>query len=387
MKILYLSSSPKMSLTDRCGYCTHIAELIKALEQMGNTVLPLIAGSDAQQNGNSSLINKIRAYLPGNVAEQMRILYDIYFDFKYYSIADRTFLSFSPDVIYERYEAFHRSGIKLKRKYEVPIMLEVNAPLSERDLHYGHRKRKFAHIIEKRTLQWADAIIVVSEFLKKYLMESGISESRIHIIPNAVDTDKFKPDIKGDSVRKKFHIQNKIVIGFVGGIERRHRINDLFAILENLLGKNKQIHLLIVGDGSNKKEYEAYVIKNSISDYVTFAGSVNYEDVPQYIAAMNIAVIPSTGIYCSPIKLFEYLAMGKAVVAPRLNNVEQIVTHEENAYLFDPGDLSALLDSLLVLCENETLRSQIGSNARQIVLANHTWKRNAERVMEVYSSF
>jgi len=385
MKILYLSSSPAMSLTDRRGYSTHIKEMIQALEQTGNTVFLVTGKTNSPKNGNSLFVNKIKAHLTGSIIEKIRMFYDIYFDFKYYFCAKKVLQSFSPDIIYERYAVFHQSGAILSKNYNTPLILELNSITSELDVHYGHHRRRLARKIEKRVLMSVGAIVVVSNFLRDYLLNLGIPASKIQVIPNGVDPNRFNPSINGEFIRKKCRIKDKIVIGFVGGFNKWHGADSLILAASYIIKKIKNIHFLLVGDGPMRGSSEKFVRDSGMSEYVTFTGSVLYEDIPQYIAAMDITSMPSSNSWGSPIKIFEYMAMEKPIIAPRVGPVEEIIDDGKEGLLIDPGNKDQLRDAILYLCENEELKNQIANNARQKVLKNYTWKKNASRIIKLAS--
>ncbi|MBN1351290.1 glycosyltransferase family 4 protein [candidate division KSB1 bacterium] len=391
MKILYLSSSPTMRLTDRRGYSTHIMQIIRSLKRLGHEVLPVFGGVDSIQSQPAvtempGAASRIKSRLPGWLIELFRVLYDLFSDQAYFKRAQKATASFAPDLIYERYEVFHRSGIRLKKKLNIPLIMEVNAPLTERDAYYGKRKRTIAKRFEKHVLKAADAIVVVSDYIKTYLVDSGIPAAKICIIPNGVDAEHFNPAISGSWVREKYQLQDKLVLGFVGGIEQRHKIDFLLESIRLLHKQVYNMHLLIIGDGSKRDQYANFVKQNSLSKMVTFTGAVSYDDIPRYLAAIDIAVIPSTGIYCSPIKLFEYMAMQKAIIAPELETITRIVAHQKEACLVEHDNLEAFIGAILLLCRNEQLRKHLGWNARQKVIAKHTWHKNAERILKIYNS-
>jgi len=388
MKILYLSPDPKMSLSDPRGYSIHMTELIRAFRQIGNEVVAVVAGqpTNIKNKFTPRSARIIRRILPGRIIETTRTAWDIFSDYKSYFQAKKALVTFSPDFIYERYAVFHQSGVTLSKRYHVPIILEVNSPLWERDVHYGHRRRSLAQKIEKRVLLSGDAIVVVSNFLRDYLLNLGIPASKIHVIMNAADSHIFNPHIDGNVIRRKYGIDNKVVVGFVGGFAIRHGIDLLLAVAPEITKENDDIHFLVVGDGIGQDLYEKHLRESSLLKRVTFTGSVSYQNIPHYIAAMDITVVPDTANYCSPIKLFEYMAMGKAIVAPHLETIEHIITHGQNGLLTTPRDKESLRYTILKLSKDRRLRYQLGMNARRMLLEHHTWEKNAERVIQIFSS-
>jgi len=387
MKILYLSSSKTMNLADRRGYSTHIIEMLQAFQENGNDVLPIVAGAAAPAglsvNNTISVKDKIRKYMPGSFVENIRILYDLYYNTRYYFRIKDAVQTFNPDFIYERYLLYHHAGTILSKKYNVPIILEFNSPITERNVHYGYRSRTLARRVEKKALMSGDAIVVVSGYLKKYLLDSGIEDGKIHVIPNAVNCDRFRPEIDGLLLKKKYGIMDKIVVGFVGGFSLWHGIDTLLEAAVEIIQEIKNIHFLLVGEGNMLNTSEKFVRDNGISEYVTFSGSIPYENIPQYIAAMDITTMPSSNKYGSPIKIFEYMAMQKPVIAPNIEPVQEVITKDREGLLITPGDKRELRDAIIYLCTHAKSAIQMAERAHQKVLKNYTWQRNAEKIVQL----
>jgi len=139
--------------------------------------------------------------------------------------------------------------------------------------------------------------------------------------------------------------------------------------------------VLVVGDGPARSALEVLAGDLALGDRVRFTGVVAREKVPELVAAFDIALQPAVVAYASPLKLFEYLALAKVIVAPRQPNIEEVLTDEENALLFDAGDPDALGRTLTRLCADPALRARIAAGAgATIERQGLTWYRNAERV-------
>ena len=372
----------------RSGYSTHMQEMILAFEQTGNSVFPLIGMNRQPSKLNRAASRKggLRRLFPGYLIEKLSVAYQMWFDRKYTAYAQNQSKAFSADFIYERYIPYHRSGIRLKQRLKVPLVLEVNAPLSELNVHYGRRKRIFAQRIENAVFSAADAIVVVSDVLKQSLSQSGIDASKIHVIHNAADCDRFYPEIDGRPVREKYGIADQIVIGFVGAFSRWHGVDALLEAARLVVRENKRIHFLLVGDGPMRESAEKFVRAHGLSNFATFTNRIPNQQIPGHIAAMDIAIMPSSNHYGSPIKIFEYMAMAKPVIAPNVKPVQEIITHGYTGMLVDPGDAVQIADAISELCDNSALRIMLAELGRQHVQAHHTWKKNAERVLEIVSA-
>ncbi|HAK52024.1 MAG TPA: hypothetical protein DCM54_09010 [Gammaproteobacteria bacterium] len=149
----------------------------------------------------------------------------------------------------------------------------------------------------------------------------GVDPKKIHVLPNAADADTFGPNRFQQSIRPRLGIpENEVVLGFIGWFVSWHNFDLLIEALGRV--KDEGATLLLVGDGDLKEELESLAIQHGCLDDIVFTGSVPYTEIPEYINAMDICIIPGSNQYRSPIKLFEYMCMGKAVVAPRLEPIE-----------------------------------------------------------------
>jgi len=149
---------------------------------------------------------------------------------------------------------------------------------------------------------------------------------------------------------------------------------------------DRELHLLLVGDGPAKEALEAHAARLGVRERCTITGIVKREELTGYLAAFDIALQPSVVAYASPLKLFEYLAMGLPVVAPGTPNIREILTDGASGLLFDPDDPASFKSAALRLCEDDELRARLGRDARQLILdRGFTWESNARRVVRLFS--
>jgi glycosyltransferase involved in cell wall biosynthesis len=191
----------------------------------------------------------------------------------------------------------------------------------------------------------------------------------------------FHPAIDGQEVRKRLGIERKTVIGFTGILRPWHGLDLLLQAFRQICQTRSNLHLLIVGDGPIRCDLETTVANNGLSGKVTITGRQLHETVRYFIAAMDIAVSPLSTFYASPMKIIEYMAMGKALVAPNTPNIRDIVTHEEDGLLFRPQKVDDLTEKLLVLIRYCDLRTRLGLKARTKIESRYTWLQNAKHVV------
>jgi glycosyltransferase involved in cell wall biosynthesis len=238
------------------------------------------------------------------------------------------------DFVYERYTLFHYAGIALAKAHRLPHVLEVNAPLCyEKEKMAGLEMKGLAETLEQRIFTESDRVAVVSETLRDFVATRGVPAAQILLTPNGIDPESFHaaPETAAQ-VRRRYQIPtDQCVIGFVGSLKSWHGTNTLIDALAHL--RRYPVHLLLVGDGPEKARLMAQVAALDLNALVTFTGDVTHDQIPAHIAAMDITCAPygeQENFYFSPIKIFEYMAVGKAVVAGNIGQVANLVQHEEN---------------------------------------------------------
>jgi glycosyltransferase involved in cell wall biosynthesis len=227
-------------------------------------------------------------------------------------------------------------------------------------------------------------LIAVSESLSSQLQKAGVKHDLIRVLPNAANPGLFHMNLDGKPVRDRFNLDGRFVIGFVGTFKQWHGVDFLLSAFGDLHRADPSTHLLLVGDGPLRQGFEEEVRKMGLQQGVTFTGGVAHEDVPQYLAATDVAVAPypaNDQFYYSPIKLFEYMAAGRAVVASRIGQVAEIVADGATGLLFEPGDRGGLVNCLRRLQKDGALRNELGRRA-SAACSEHTWSGNAARVID-----
>jgi glycosyltransferase involved in cell wall biosynthesis len=294
-----------------------------------------------------------------------------------------------PDVILTRYNLYNFSAAAVARMRRIPFVVEVNSPMAHENRKFNTGKLHLPVLpewIERLNLRMASAVVVVSEVLRDYFVRQGIPESKISVVPNGVDPEVFSPEIPSTGVREKYNLQGKVVIGFVGSFHYWHGVDNLLGFMAEVLRGYDHVRFLLVGTGPLHQELESAVRDQGYSDRVSLTGYVPHEKVPEYISAMDIVLAPYPAMdffYFSPLKLFEYMACGKPVVASRLGQIAELIKDGVNGMLYEPEDLPQMAVKCRVLIENPELRSEIGRNARKSILAGYTWRSNAEKIIEV----
>lgn len=300
----------------------------------------------------------------------------------------------APALVYQRYGLDNYAGLKLARHFRVPFVCEYNGSEVWIARNWGRplKYEALAEKIELANLQGADLIVVVSKAMRDELVERGIDLDKILANPNGVDPEVYRPDIDGSEVRERYGLKGKTIIGFIGTFGRWHGAEVLADAFGRLLQRRSElrdaVRLLMVGDGITMPEVRAAVERHGIADQVVLTGLVPQADGPAHLAAMVILASPhvpnpdGTPFFGSPTKLFEYMAMGRGIVASDLDQIGEVLEHDRTGWLVAPGNADALVAGLETLIDNPSLRERLGTAARTEVVAKYTWLEHTRRIVE-----
>jgi glycosyltransferase involved in cell wall biosynthesis len=295
-------------------------------------------------------------------------------------------------LLYQRHGRFIFAGALLSRLLRIPLVLEYNASEEWMAKHWDPtRFSRWLRLCERVSVESASLIVVVSHPLKQQLLEQGVSPERILVNPNAVDPEFFHPNCGGARFRKYLGFEPEDrVICFVGTFSYWHGVAVLEQAIQSVLeaaGPVTSVKFLLIGDGplaaKMRNALEGYVRQGS----VTFTGTIPHASVREYLDAADILVSPhiplpdGNAFFGSPTKLFEYMAMGKAIVASALDQIADVLEDGRTALLVRPGDPGELVEGIQRLVADAQLRLELGCNAREAVLTRHTWRHNAKRVL------
>lgn len=246
--------------------------------------------------------------------------------------------------------------------------------------------------IEMLNLQAADIIVVVSTPMRDELVRRGIESGKILVNPNGVNPEIYSPEIDGTGVRDKFKLAGKTVIGFVGTFGKWHGAEVLAEAFGCLLRDHPKyasnVHLLMIGDGATMPAVLEILRQFGVEANCTLTGLIPQDQGPEHMAACDILASPhvpnpdGTPFFGSPTKLFEYMAMGKAIVASDLEQVGDVLEHGKTALLVRPGDPMALSEGLKRMVDTKSERWELGKAARQEVVGKYTWHEHVRRITD-----
>lgn len=365
------------------GQYVHIEELIQALRKLGHvvTLVEPPAYNNAKFGDDAGVIALLKRYCPGFVYELMEFAYS----FVVYWRLREAVLAHQPDCLYERYNLFQPAGVWLKRRFNLPMLLEVNAPVFEERAKYdGIALPWLARWSEGYTWRGADRVLPVTQVLAGRVEAAGVDSEKIVVIPNGINPEEFGGEIGNEQAKRRLGLEGRLVLGFTGFVREWHGLEK---VIDLIASGDPGWHLLIVGDGPARAALEKQAAALNVTSRLTITGVVGRDRVAAHVAAFDIALQPAVVEYASPLKLFEYMALGRPIVAPAQPNIMEILTDGDNALLFDPRDPRSLGKAVERLCRDAGLRQRIGEAARRTIQSRRlTWADNATRVTELFAA-
>ncbi|HET6670005.1 MAG TPA: glycosyltransferase [Pyrinomonadaceae bacterium] len=388
-RITYLRATPGPG-TQVGGASSHIKGVVASLTELGADVEIVSNDSLAGLDNDQFKLKVIEPEPMGST----RAVFDVHNNEVFTRGALAGMQGNPPDFIYQRYARFSWAGVVAALQMKRPLFLEYNGSEVWLGRHWDRVNRlDLLERFERLNLAAAERIFVVSEVERKNLEGAGIAPQKIIVNPNAVDTRIFRPDVGGLATRDELGLQrDELLVGFVGTFGPWHGVLVLAEAIR-LIPAALPVRFLLVGTGALHEEMKQLLTSEVETGRVIFYGGVAHEYIPALLDACDVLVSPHVPLaagaefFGSPTKLFEYLAMGKAIVASRLGQIGDVLSHEETALLVEPGNAQQLSGAIMRLIESPALRQTLGTGARQAAIANHTWISNAQNILDAYADW
>jgi glycosyltransferase involved in cell wall biosynthesis len=421
MKVLYICADTGIDVLGRKGAAIHVREMIAAFARLGHDV-DLVAPRLMKSGSADETGERVPAsFPPADVAatvrrvpvpddvqtvkhkldmwtdrfasgsslskDARRILYNEY-------LCAQLALMYEdnpPDVIYVRASLLSTAGVELSQRTGAPLILEANAPLaSEQQEYRGGGRIDLYQGAERELITGASHVVVVSDSLVSYVRGFDVEATRIHVLPNGVDVNRFPP--RGPQTDR----EALPVLGFVGGLKPWHGVEFLPEVLKLVQQQFPATTLQIAGEGPLRSTIAERAAALGVTSSVTMLGAVHHDAVPEVVRGFDVALAPYPELghqfYFSPLKLFEYFASGVPVVASDVGQIAQIINanagagRDEVAILTPPGDVGAMAAACCSLLRDRKRAYEMGMTGASLVREHFTWDRNAEQVLSLVES-
>jgi glycosyltransferase involved in cell wall biosynthesis len=297
------------------------------------------------------------------------------------------------DVVYQRYALGSYAGLELARRLQVPLILEFNGSEIWAEQQWGSGEVRFADTLlalERRHLQDASLVVVVSDVLRDELVAHGVDRDRILVNPNGVDVDRLAPARARPpgEWRRRLELPEAPTVGFIGTFGLWHGVRELPAMMAAVAEQRPDARWIVVGDGALFDEVRADIERRGLLDRVELTGVIPHERAVEMLAACDVCVSPhvpnpdGSRFFGSPTKLFEYMGLGKPIVASDLEQIGEVIESERTGLLCPPGNAVAAAAAVVRLLGDGGLRERLGAAALAEAEARYSWDAHARRILD-----
>lgn len=295
-------------------------------------------------------------------------------------------LSSKPSMIYVRSSAADFAPLLVALIFRIPLGMEFPGPPTEEASSYGLSRSRIelTNLLIVLKTRCASVIVTVTEPIKKDIsLNYRVHPNKIHVIQNAANTELFKPLARNDALKRLGLDIRKKYVGFVGNISPWHGVDVLTRAGAEVLRSCPEVVFHIIGEGVMKARLEKEVEEMGLAGNFLFAGAVPYKQVPLYVSSCDLMALPlitksTNDSGYSPLKLYEYMACGKPIVASRLIGLE-MVEEEGIGRLVAPNDAGHLSSAIIAMISDPGALIGMGTRARLLATTKFDWQRVAER--------
>lgn len=371
------------------GSAIKAKEFIRAMNDLGHTAH--LEWRTPQPNGQVNVTEKVKESLKPALQKYLHEPKQLALNLPHLRAEYHILQRQRPDILFTRLEVYNFSGLWLSKWLDIPLVVEADCPPTYEMMHfYGKDYKHLGNLaakLELRNLLDADAVIVISSALKNYYIELGVAADKMHVIPNAADHEKFRPMPKDRDLVEKYGLGDSIVVGWIGSLFGWSGIENLIAVARQVLETRPNVNFMLVGGGKNQEFFAQHLQTGPHAARVILPGTVPHDQVARYLSCMDVVLAPYPKLdfwYASSMKIFEYMAAGKAVLATAVGQVAEIIEDGVNGYLFDPDCSSMLLEKILALVDSPEARRRVGERARLDIEQKWNWHNIANQMITIF---
>ena len=293
-------------------------------------------------------------------------------------------------LVWERHDLFSGPGRKLADKYKVPLITSVEALAVWEAEKWGVKRpiwgKWLENNFEAKALKKSDLVCCVSNELKEKVLSLGVDPNKVIVTPNRVDSSLFNPDVNDKEIYLKYNLSGKKVIGWIGSFRDFHGIDHIVEAFSLMEKKFPEVILMLIGDGNQMIEIKNLIQSYHLESKVILTGKQKFTDIPKFVSNFDIAIVSARsakGFHYSPLKLREYKAIGKAVIAPRAGELPKLFKDREDLLLYDTGDIKDLAHKIEELLINGNLKTKLEENSKNWFEREGAWVHELKRVCDL----
>ena len=302
-----------------------------------------------------------------------------------------------PDVLHAHSPVLNAiPALRVGQRLGIPVVYEVRAFWEDAAVDHGTNtewdlRYRLTRNLETYALKRAAHVTTICEGLKREIVERGVPDTRVTVIPNAVDIGNFRYDESPDvELKRSLGFEGCTIIGFLGSFYAYEGLDLLLDAMPAVLTERPDVRVLLVGGGPHEEELRATAKRLGVNDKVVFAGRVPHGGVHRYYSIVDICAYPRRSMrlteLVTPLKPLEAMAQGRLVVASDVGGHRELIRNGDTGILFEAGGVDRLARALLDLAGQPELRARLRANARAFVEAERNWAGSVRRYGNVYRS-
>ncbi len=289
-----------------------------------------------------------------------------------------------PDLVIVRLDLYRVSAVLAARWYRLPVILEADGAMSYEWLRYNNPDgvlwKSWVLNLEYLNLHYSTHIIAQSQVTRNYYRRlHKVSSSSLSVITNGTDIPVCK---KREQRRRELSIpSDAIVCGFLGSLHYWHGIDSFLSLFQSVLPRFPQVYFLFLGSGGPLTQKIQDSIQNDLSRRIVFVPYIEHDMIADYVDLFDVALAPypkTKVFYYSPVKIFEYMALGKAILTVPLGQIRRVLSDGQSALFYRYDDPSDLEKKFVTLIEHPEQRAALGHEAARLIREYHTWAHKAE---------
>ncbi|MCK5146686.1 glycosyltransferase family 4 protein [bacterium] len=393
MKISYFTTI-KDNNGDCIGAISKTMSFVEGLRAHGHTIyVNWMAGNpfegDKSQGGVTGIQQSaFKQYIRRWLHEPRRLFQNVSLIIRQRAIIKEQ----QPDVIFERHNWSGVASVLLAKFYRKPLVVETDAPMLYEYLNFYGKSNVhlpcMPRILEKLTLNKANAIFAISSVLKKHLVDTyALHGDKIHVISNGANPELFYPRDRDPQIVSRYNLENKLVVGWIGSSITWSGFEKLVEVARLSLLSNKDICFMFVGGISEDVFRNQGMCDADIREGVKLPGMVPHEQLNDYLSCMDIVLAPYPKLdfwWASSMKVFEYMCAAKPVITTDVGQLNEIIEHGRNGMLLRGQDTAELMENLKILIDDDEMRRRIGANARETIIDKYSWERLSKTMSDVF---
>jgi glycosyltransferase involved in cell wall biosynthesis len=404
LNIGYLIQTGCPDMKSLSGPQLHISHTIRALAELGHKVRII-----AIQNNNIVMSDDLENWAEARLGLTQNIWFRLIERFlrRIQSEFNLPFIGFfdslrfadacyhelaAADILYERFGWMGYGGVIAARWLRIPLVSELNGNIKENEileLHLSPMQAKISQWLTNKTFKLTDSLVVVSQSLRGFIRDDfDIPGEKINVVINGADLALFTQSYNEYTTREKYNIKTIHVITYVGSFQPWHGVDILISSYKPVLQQFPNSTLILIGDGMLKEKIEKQITELGLEVNIKMLGRLPQSEVAAVLSISDVAVIPypyeHDDVVGTPLKLIEYMAAGKAIVASTMP-IHEIIDDMETGLRVPPANVEALSDAVCRLLADPKLRSKLGKNAQQRSI-NYSWENVGKSVENILLS-